>query len=84
MLAHELRNPLSPIGAAADLLAMGRLDAARVRQTSAVISRQVKHMTGLVDDLLDVSRVTRGLITIERDKLDARRIVAEAVEQVRP
>lgn len=84
MLAHELRNPLSPIGAAADLLAMGRLDAARVRQTSAVISRQVKHMTGLVDDLLDVSRVTRGLITLEREKLDARRIVAEAVEQVRP
>ncbi|MCC6070030.1 PAS domain-containing protein [Massilia sp. GCM10020059] len=84
MLAHELRNPLSPIGAAADLLAMGRLDAARVRQTSAVISRQVKHMTGLVDDLLDVSRVTRGLITLESEKLDARRIVAEAVEQVRP
>ncbi|NML62886.1 PAS domain-containing protein [Massilia sp. RP-1-19] len=84
MLAHELRNPLSPIGAAADLLAMGRLDAARVKQTSAVISRQVKHMTGLVDDLLDVSRVTRGLITLEREKLDARRIVAEAVEQVRP
>ena len=84
MLAHELRNPLSPIGAAADLLAMGRLDAARVRQTSAVISRQVKHMTGLVDDLLDVSRVTRGLITLDREKLDARRIVADAVEQVRP
>lgn len=41
-------------------------------------------MTGLVDDLLDVSRVTRGLITLEREKLDARRIVAEAVEQVRP
>ena len=84
MLAHELRNPLSPIGAAADLLAMGRLDAARVKQTSAVISRQVKHMTGLVDDLLDVSRVTRGLITLDREKLDARRIVADAVEQVRP
>ena len=84
MLAHELRNPLSPIGAAADLLAMGRLDAARIQQTSAVISRQVRHMTGLVDDLLDVSRVTRGLITLEREKLDARRIVAEAVEQVRP
>ena len=84
MLAHELRNPLSPIGAAADLLAMGRLDAARVKQTSAVIARQVKHMTALVDDLLDVSRVTRGLITLEREKLDARRIVADAVEQVRP
>ena len=84
MLAHELRNPLSPIGAAADLLAMGRLDAARVKQTSAVISRQVKHMTGLVDDLLDVSRVTRGLITLDREKLDARRILADAVEQVRP
>ena len=84
MLAHELRNPLAPIASAADLLALSGLDAARVKQTSAIISRQVRHMTGLVNDLLDVSRVTRGLVTLRREKLDAKRIVADAVEQVRP
>lgn len=84
MLAHELRNPLAPISAAADLLNLGLSDEARVKQTSAIISRQVKHMTGLVDDLLDVCRVTRGLVTLEKTRLDAKRIVADAVEQVRP
>jgi PAS domain S-box-containing protein len=84
MLAHELRNPLAPISAAADLLRLARLDETRVRQTSEVIARQVRHMTSLVDDLLDVSRVTRGLITLETSDLDAKRIVSDAIEQVRP
>jgi signal transduction histidine kinase/ActR/RegA family two-component response regulator len=84
MLAHELRNPLAPISAAADLLALGCLDADRVRSTSAIIRRQVAHMTGLVDDLLDVSRVTRGLVALAREPLDVHDIVAAAVEQARP
>ncbi len=84
MLAHELRNPLAPIRAAADLLSFANVSAATVRQTSAVISRQVQHMSGLVDDLLDVSRVTRGLIELARVDLDIKRVVADAVEQVRP
>jgi CheY-like chemotaxis protein len=84
MLAHELRNPLAPISAAADLLRIGRLDENRVRQSSAIIGRQVKHMTSLVDDLLDVSRVTRGLVTLARAPVAARTIVDEAIEQVRP
>jgi PAS domain S-box-containing protein len=84
MLAHELRNPLAPIAAAADLLKIGRLDENRVRQSSAIIGRQVKHMTSLVDDLLDVSRVTRGLVTLARAPVAARTIVDEAIEQVRP
>jgi PAS domain S-box-containing protein len=84
MLAHELRNPLAPISAAADLLKIGRLDEARVRHSSAIIGRQVRHMTSLVDDLLDVSRVTRGLVTLARGPVAARTIVDEAVEQVRP
>ena len=54
MLAHELRNPLAPVGAAAELLQRVKLDEARVRQTSQIIGRQVKHMTELIDDLLDV------------------------------
>ena len=83
MLAHELRNPLAPIGAAADLLRMAQLDQTRLAQTSAIISRQVRHMTGLIDDLLDVSRVTRGLVKLSPVSLDVRTIVSDAVEQVR-
>jgi PAS domain S-box-containing protein len=84
MLAHELRNPLAPISAAADLLRMTQVDEARLRQTSGIITRQVKHMTSLVNDLMDVSRVTRGLVTLQHELLDAKQIVADAVEQTRP
>lgn len=84
MLAHELRNPLAPIGAAAELLQIMTLDEKRVRQTSKVIGRQVRHMTALVDDLLDVSRLTRGLVDLDRAPLDIRHVVADAVEQVTP
>lgn len=84
MLAHELRNPLAPIRAAADLLSIANLPQDRIKKTSAVISRQVAHMTSLVDDLLDVSRVTRGLVILECADLDAKKIAADAVEQVRP
>jgi PAS domain S-box-containing protein len=84
MLAHELRNPLAPISAAAELLQMGRLDVERVQRTSRIIGRQVRHMTGLVDDLLDVSRVTRGLVELEKLLVDVNQIIADAVEQVTP
>ncbi|WP_334187355.1 PAS domain-containing hybrid sensor histidine kinase/response regulator [Noviherbaspirillum sp.] len=84
MLAHELRNPLAPIAAAADLLGLARPDEARIKQTSSIITRQVRHMTGLVDDLLDVSRITRGLVTLDKAPLDAKKIVSDAIEQVRP
>ncbi|RSZ56223.1 PAS domain S-box protein [Massilia atriviolacea] len=84
MLAHELRNPLAPISAAAELLQMARLDDERVRRTSQVIGRQVRHMTSLVDDLLDVSRVTRGMVELDNTPLDAHHIVADAVEQATP
>lgn len=84
MLAHELRNPLAPIGAAAELMEMVQLDNARLKQTSQVIIRQVRHMTELVDDLLDVSRVTRGLVNVERIPQDLKVIATNAVEQVRP
>jgi len=84
MLAHELRNPLAPIGAAAALLEMATLDEARVRQTSQIISRQVGHMAGLIDDLLDVSRVSRGLVELDSAILDIGQIIADAVEQITP
>ncbi|QOY93501.1 GAF domain-containing protein [Massilia sp. UMI-21] len=84
MLAHELRNPLAPIRSAAELLRLGQLDEARIRRTSEIISRQVRHMTGLVDDLLDVSRVTRGLASLDQREVDARTVVTDAIEQARP
>jgi signal transduction histidine kinase/ActR/RegA family two-component response regulator len=84
MLAHELRNPLAPIAAAAELLQLSGGDAARVGQASAVIGRQVRHISGLIDDLLDVSRVTRGMIPLDKVRTDVKRVVADAIEQVRP
>ncbi len=84
MLAHELRNPLAPISSATELLTMGRLDAAGVQRTAEVMRRQVRHMTGLIDDLLDVSRVTRGLVELAKEELDPREVVSDALEQVRP
>ncbi|NHZ43922.1 hybrid sensor histidine kinase/response regulator [Massilia aquatica] len=84
MLAHELRNPLAPISTAAEVLRFAGTNPERVRATSEIILRQVKHMTNLIDDLLDVSRVTRGLIELDEECLDVESIVQAAVEQARP
>ena len=83
MLGHELRNPLAPISTGAQLLR--RIPGAdpRVVRTSDIIVRQVAHMTKLISDLLDVSRVTRGLITLDRSRVDMRQVVEAAIEQVR-
>jgi signal transduction histidine kinase/ActR/RegA family two-component response regulator len=82
MLAHELRNPLAPIASGAQLLGQDGLDPARTRQISAIIARQARHMAGLVDDLMDVSRVTRGLVALSRARIDINGVVLEALEQV--
>ena len=84
MLGHELRNPLAPISAAAELLQLAASDPQRVRSASKIIARQVGHMTGIVDDLLDVARVTSGLVVLQKDEVDIKRAVADAVEQIRP
>ncbi|OON62516.1 hybrid sensor histidine kinase/response regulator [Massilia sp. KIM] len=84
MLAHELRNPLAPISTGAHLLKLLHSDNAQITQTCAIIARQVEHMTSLVDDLLDVSRVTRGLVSLSTQVLDLRGVVDDAAEQIRP
>lgn len=84
MLAHELRNPLAPICTAAEMLKMTAANDSRTKKASEVITRQVKHMTSLVDDLLDVSRVTRGLVQLDKEYVDIKAAVTSAVEQSRP
>jgi len=84
MLAHELRNPLAPITTAAQLLQRGQMDAPGIARASAIIARQAQHMTALVNDLLDVSRVTRGQVTMAQENVAVESLVQEAVEQVRP
>ncbi|GAA4011846.1 hybrid sensor histidine kinase/response regulator [Actimicrobium antarcticum] len=84
MLAHELRNPLAPISTAAELLVAAPLDQARMRQIGGVIKRQAAHMTSLISDLLDMSRVTQGLVTLDKISIDIKTVVIDAVEQIRP
>ncbi|TFZ07698.1 hybrid sensor histidine kinase/response regulator [Ramlibacter humi] len=84
MLAHELRNPLAPIATGSALLARAPGNAETARRTSEMIARQVRHMSELMDDLLDVSRVTRGLIQIEHAPVDLNGVVQDALEQARP
>ena len=79
MLAHELRNPLAPIRNAVQLLAMDA-DAAIVAHARDMIGRQVAHMTRLVDDLLDASRVARGKIQLQCERLDLAAVVRTTVE----
>ncbi len=84
MLAHELRNPLAPITTAAQLLRLIAGDPTQVRQTSELIARQVGHLSELIDDLLDVSRVTRGLVRIVHEAVDLRQVLRDALEQTKP
>lgn len=83
MLAHELRNPLAPVRAAADLLELSQ-DASNISKVSTILSRQVKHIEALLADLLDVSRVTRGLVELENSAVDCKHVIATALEQVGP
>jgi signal transduction histidine kinase/ActR/RegA family two-component response regulator len=83
-LAHELRNPLSPIRTGVEIL---RLTAGASPQSTAVLdmmSRQVTHMVRLVDDLLDVSRISRGKIHLQLAPMDVREAIAVGIESVRP
>jgi signal transduction histidine kinase len=79
-LAHELRNPLAPIQTAMGILAHVHPDSARVTQVREVVSRQVKHLTRLVDDLLDVARITRGKVVLQKEAISLQSVVNHAVE----
>ena len=83
MVAHELRNPLAPIRTAAQLLRVKELDESHRAQARDIIERQVDHLVCLIDDLLDVSRITRGVITLRREPVLLGAVVARAVESMR-
>ncbi|MEP6546823.1 MAG: ATP-binding protein [Gammaproteobacteria bacterium] len=84
MLAHELRNPLAPIQNASTLLAAITQHEPRAQFSVGVIKRQITQLTRLVDDLLDVSRITQGRIELKREPLELAAIIAQAVEVVDP
>jgi CheY-like chemotaxis protein/nitrogen-specific signal transduction histidine kinase len=81
VLGHELRNPLAPIQTALQLMAMRGDPRTKER---LVLERQVGHLIRLVDDLLDVSRITRGKIELEREHVELATVVAEAIEMASP
>jgi len=84
MLAHELRNPLAPISNAAQLLSMAPDDPDTVRRAAAIIGRQSRHMRLLVEDLVDLSRVTRRLAEIDRKPVSLAEVIVAALEQAAP
>jgi len=84
MLAHELRNPLAPISTAVQLLRLKELSDTQRERARDVLERQVQHLVFLVDDLLDVSRITRGMITLHRERVLIGAVIARAVEIARP
>jgi len=83
MLAHELRNPLAPISNAVRALSLGRRDETAVDSASEMLERQVGQIIRLVDDLLDVSRISRGKIALRPERVELTRIIDQAVEASR-
>ncbi len=84
MLAHELRNPLAPIRNAGELLSRTVAADPDARSALATVERQVNHLTRLVDDLLDISRITQGRIELHRGNVRLEQVIAQAVEAVEP
>jgi signal transduction histidine kinase/ActR/RegA family two-component response regulator len=83
-LAHELRNPLAPIRSAVEVLRLPHAPAAAADQARAVIIRQLEHMTRLIDDLLDVSRITSDKLALKIERVELEPIISMAVETSRP
>ncbi len=84
MLGHELRNPLAPIRNAAMILRKQAAADSSIRTATDIIDRQIRHMVRLVDDLLDVSRITLGRIAIRKERVNLSAVLATAVEAARP
>jgi PAS domain S-box-containing protein len=83
-LAHELRNPLAPIRNSLEILRLAPPDEALLRNTREVMERQLSHLVRLVDDLLDVSRITRDRLELRKQRVELASIVYQAIEACRP
>jgi PAS domain S-box-containing protein len=83
MLSHELRNPLAPIRNSTYVLRHASASSEQARRAQTVIERQTAHLTRLVDDLLDVTRIARGKIELRRERLDLRDVVSRAADDFR-
>jgi len=84
VLAHELRNPLSPIRSAVQIMRMAEGDQATTAAARTIIERQLKHLVRLIDDLMDVSRITRGKLELRTERIDLAAVLRIAVEINRP
>lgn len=83
-LAHELRNPLAPLRNGLQVMKLARADDNVVEESRAMMERQLEQMVRLIDDLLDVSRISRGKITLQRQRVELAAVVRQAVETSRP
>lgn len=83
-LAHELRNPLAPIRNGLELMKLARNDGEAVEQVRAMMERQVGHMVRLIDDLLDLSRISQGKLELKRERVELSVVVRNAVETSSP
>ncbi len=83
LLAHELRNPLAGISNSLFVLSRPDLDRERTRAAQAIIGRQTRQLTRLIDDLLDVTRVTRGKVTLKSERVDLRVVVRDCLDDYR-
>lgn len=81
-LAHELRNPLAPIRTGINVLKIGKSD--QLQRVLPMMERQVSHMVRLIDDLLDVSRISRGMLTLKRTRVELSTIIDSAIETSQP
>ena len=84
MLSHELRNPLAPIRTALEVIRRVAPAEPKLTWATDVTGRQVAHLTRLVEDLLDVARISQGKIALQTEPLDLRAVVAHAIETAQP
>lgn len=84
VLGHELRNPLAPLVTSAEMLKLARAKPELLDNIQPMMQRQLEHLTRLVDDLLDMSRLTHGHVELQLDSLDLRDAAESAIEQCQP
>ena len=84
MLAHELRNPLAPMRHAVEIMQLQKIEAPVLKECTAILGRQVDHIVRMVDDLMDVARLERGKVLLQRSRIDLNSVVAAAVESCLP